>query len=236
MGILQKIVGGAKKTVLFTGSTGRLGSFFAARYGNQYKIIGVARRQPASPLPFLDFIACDLGSGLDPIFERIASKQYQIDVVINAAVGSRWVGVANKTMTEFQREFAINVAVPLELSNRILQSQWEGAGSEKNHAHNRSVVNLSSTAGVYVYPGSGQGAYAAEKAALNMLSRHMALEYEPFGIRVNAIAPNTFPRIVSVERVAQSVAECIEGDFTGKILVVDRVEEKNHEGASSPSA
>jgi NAD(P)-dependent dehydrogenase (short-subunit alcohol dehydrogenase family) len=51
-----------------------------------------------------------------------------------------------------------------------------------------SVVNVTSIAGVSVHPFAGS-AYATSKAALASLTREMAADFGPFGIRVNAISP-----------------------------------------------
>jgi NAD(P)-dependent dehydrogenase (short-subunit alcohol dehydrogenase family) len=51
-----------------------------------------------------------------------------------------------------------------------------------------SVVNVTSIAGSRVHPFAGT-AYAASKAALAALTREMAHEFAPHGVRVNAIAP-----------------------------------------------
>ena len=51
-----------------------------------------------------------------------------------------------------------------------------------------SVVNVTSIVGSRVHPFAGV-AYAASKAALAALTREMAYEFGPHGVRVNAIAP-----------------------------------------------
>ena len=51
-----------------------------------------------------------------------------------------------------------------------------------------SVVNVTSIAGVRVHPFAG-AAYATSKAALGALTREMAHDFGPLGVRVNAIAP-----------------------------------------------
>ncbi|TGD41826.1 SDR family oxidoreductase [Pseudotabrizicola sediminis] len=51
-----------------------------------------------------------------------------------------------------------------------------------------SVVNVTSIAGVKVHPFAG-AAYATSKAALAALTREMAHDFGPLGVRVNAIAP-----------------------------------------------
>ena len=50
-----------------------------------------------------------------------------------------------------------------------------------------AIVNVSSVAGLVAGPG-GAG-YSASKAGLIMLTRSLAVEYGPLGIRVNAICP-----------------------------------------------
>jgi NAD(P)-dependent dehydrogenase (short-subunit alcohol dehydrogenase family) len=50
------------------------------------------------------------------------------------------------------------------------------------------VVNVTSIAGVRVHPFAG-AAYATSKAALKALTREMAHDFGPLGVRVNAIAP-----------------------------------------------
>ena len=51
-----------------------------------------------------------------------------------------------------------------------------------------AVVNVTSIAGVRVHPFAG-AAYATSKAALAALTREMAYDFGPLGVRVNAIAP-----------------------------------------------
>lgn len=51
-----------------------------------------------------------------------------------------------------------------------------------------SIVNVTSIAGVKVHPFAG-AAYATSKAALAALTREMAHDFGPLGVRVNAIAP-----------------------------------------------
>ena len=54
-----------------------------------------------------------------------------------------------------------------------------------------SVINISSFAAVR--PAANTVAYAAAKAGLTRFTESLALEWAPFGVRVNAIAPGSFP-------------------------------------------
>ncbi|MCF6444257.1 SDR family NAD(P)-dependent oxidoreductase [Nereida sp. MMG025] len=59
---------------------------------------------------------------------------------------------------------------------------------EELAASKGSVVNVTSIAGTRVHPFAG-AAYATSKAALGALTREMAHDFGPLGVRVNAIAP-----------------------------------------------
>jgi NAD(P)-dependent dehydrogenase (short-subunit alcohol dehydrogenase family) len=113
-----------------------------------------------------------------------------------------------------------NLVVPLKLSVALAHAFWRERDQE-NRAVNRNIVNLSSTAGLKIYHNLNQSIYSASKAALNFLTRHMADEFRPIGLRVNAVAPNTFPRIVSTESVVAAVRKLDSDSATGKILVLD---------------
>lgn len=69
-----------------------------------------------------------------------------------------------------------NFIASREVARRMIQSGIKG-----------SIINVSSVAGMRATP--GLGAYAAAKAALISITKTMAVELAPFGIRVNAVAP-----------------------------------------------
>jgi NAD(P)-dependent dehydrogenase (short-subunit alcohol dehydrogenase family) len=75
--------------------------------------------------------------------------------------------------------FHVNFFAPVVLA-RGLQDELVAAQG--------SVVNVTSIAGSRVHPFAG-AAYATSKAALAALTREMAHDFGPLGVRVNAIAP-----------------------------------------------
>src|SRR5207253_8964681 len=103
-------------------------------------------------------------------------------------------------MEEETAALRLNVVAPLALVAEVGRRLWL-TDLEENRYRNRCVVNVSSSAGIYVYPGYGQGMYSASKAALNILTRHLAAELEPIGVRANVLAPDAFPGRVPIARV-----------------------------------
>jgi NAD(P)-dependent dehydrogenase (short-subunit alcohol dehydrogenase family) len=75
--------------------------------------------------------------------------------------------------------FQVNFLAPILLARGLFDELKRGQGS---------VVNVTSIVGSRVHPFAGT-AYATSKAALACLTREMAHDFAPHGIRVNAIAP-----------------------------------------------
>jgi len=79
----------------------------------------------------------------------------------------------------WQQVFQVNFFAPIMLARGLVEELKKAQGS---------VVNVTSIAGTRVHPFAGS-AYATSKAALASLTREMAYDFGPLGIRVNAIAP-----------------------------------------------
>jgi NAD(P)-dependent dehydrogenase (short-subunit alcohol dehydrogenase family) len=75
--------------------------------------------------------------------------------------------------------FQVNFFAPIMLARGLVEELKRARGS---------VVNVTSIAGSRVHPFAG-AAYATSKAALMGLTREMAHDFGPLGVRVNAISP-----------------------------------------------
>jgi 3-oxoacyl-[acyl-carrier protein] reductase len=73
-----------------------------------------------------------------------------------------------------------------------------------------AIVNVASIFGMIGFPGTA--AYAAAKAGVAGLTRQMAADYGPGGIRVNAIAPGLIETGMTQKRIAES--EWFRGQMT----------------------
>jgi NAD(P)-dependent dehydrogenase (short-subunit alcohol dehydrogenase family) len=92
--------------------------------------------------------------------------------------GSR-LGSLTTPLDTWMTVFHVNFLAPIVLARGLFDELKAGAGA---------VVNVTSIVGSRVHPFAGT-AYATSKAALACLTREMAHDFAPHGIRVNAIAP-----------------------------------------------
>jgi NAD(P)-dependent dehydrogenase (short-subunit alcohol dehydrogenase family) len=116
--------------------------------------------------------------------------------------------------------FDLHVTAPVLLAGCVARRFWQGREIE-NRQQSRDIVNVSSISGLNVYPNYRQSVNSAAKAALNYLTGHMSAEYRKIGVRVNAIAPTTFPSRVPTESVAQAIRGLDTAQVSGKVVVVD---------------
>jgi 3-oxoacyl-[acyl-carrier protein] reductase len=224
-----------RRVCLFTGISGTLGRDFSARYADTYDLVGVYHstrpvgrfcpldRDERGPPGSWFGIEIDLGreGAVDDLVELVHDRFGSVDLLVNAAVYSRLGPIEDREFVDtLGWHFALNVCVPMELTAALLERTWRDT-PDANRRIRRNVVNLSSTAGHRVYPGHGQSAYGSTKAAINMVTRHLASELAPFGVRANAIAPNSFPGLVPTETVSDAVVRYDQSDRSGDILVID---------------
>jgi NAD(P)-dependent dehydrogenase (short-subunit alcohol dehydrogenase family) len=97
----------------------------------------------------------------------------------SAAGGGTRLTTLNTPMSVWRQVFEVNVFSTIWLA--------QGLKDELARAHG-AIVNVTSIAGSRVHPFAGS-AYATSKAALAALTREMAADFGPLGVRVNAIAP-----------------------------------------------
>lgn len=108
-----------------------------------------------------------------------------VDVLINN-VGGRRVDVATEDMplAQWQELIDLNLTSALVCSQRLCRGMLErGKGA---------VVNVTSIAGPVAIKGIRGRHYETAKAALTALTKSLAADWAPRGVRVNAIAPGVF--------------------------------------------
>lgn len=117
----------------------------------------------------------------DTLAERVTREVGRVDILVNNAAVLRPHLIAKLKEEEFDELFQVNVKSALFLT-KALQVLLQASG--------RGVV-LNITAAGAQAPMAGIGAYCASKAALVNLTRTLAKEWTPLGIRVNALTPGS---------------------------------------------
>ncbi|MBJ7610657.1 MAG: SDR family oxidoreductase [Candidatus Dormibacteraeota bacterium] len=232
-----------RRTCLLTGAGGTLGSAFCVTRAADYDIVAVYRsRHPeaASQLQwYVDplrpdvlpeasrhrvfVVQADLARAgeVERVVQLALARVGHIDLVVNAAVTYGFGSTLDNAplLEDALDHLAVNLLLPARLAAAVAREHWRHQPDE-NRRRNRNVVNMSSVSAIETYPG-GQGMYAAAKAGLNALTRHMALDYEAIGVRVNALAPTSFPGLVPTQAIVERIGALDSGELTGTVTVVD---------------
>ncbi len=108
----------------------------------------------------------------------VAAAGTELDVLVNNAGLFDGLSAAATTDEIWRRNFATNVDAPFALARDLLPALTARRGN---------VVNVSSTLAVKPIPVAA--AYNAAKAALSQMTRSLALELGPVGVRVNCVLP-----------------------------------------------
>jgi len=170
------------KTAFVTGGTGGIGAAICARFAAEgASVIAADLHTPADLPSGVEFHEFDVTSEaiVTSTFEALAQRWPQLDILVNAAGIEIEKTIEHTTLEEWNRIFAINVTGMFLTSKHALPLLRKSAGA--------SVINFGSYDGYIADP--GLAAYCATKGAVHALTRAMACDHGPEGIRVNAICP-----------------------------------------------
>lgn len=101
------------------------------------------------------------------------------DIIVNNAGINHIVNLDRLTPEQLLETLQINLAAPVHLTRALIAGM-------KSRRYGR-IVNLSSIWSLVSK--EGRGAYSAAKSAINGITRTMAIEFGPYNILVNAVAP-----------------------------------------------
>ncbi|MFG6598535.1 MULTISPECIES: SDR family NAD(P)-dependent oxidoreductase [Sulfitobacter] len=191
---MMKPVDHDQKTLLLTGASRGIGHATAKAFADKgWRVIGCSRQafSPECPWPggAEDHVQVDL-SDPNQTIEAVAQVKRLLGgnplhaLVNNAGVspkgedGAR-LSTLDTDLRTWGEVFHVNFFASVVLARGLQDELSAGRGS---------VVNVTSIAGSRVHPFAG-AAYATSKAALAALTREMAHDFGPLGVRVNAIAP-----------------------------------------------
>lgn len=176
------------RTVLVTGGAGGIGEAIARAFHAQGCRVGVldldvARGEAlAAELgPRLKFVACDLIDvpALKAAVAAVRAALGPVHVLVNNAAHDERHATLEVTEAYWDQRMAVNLKHQFFAAQAVLPDMIAGGGG--------AIINLGSTS--WMIGQGGMAAYTACKSAVLGLTRSLARDFGPHGVRVNAVAP-----------------------------------------------
>jgi NAD(P)-dependent dehydrogenase (short-subunit alcohol dehydrogenase family) len=188
------IMQNSRRTLILTGASRGIGHATVKRFSSAgWRVLTCSRQPFPEDCPWEagpeDHVVIDLAdrdstmAGIQELKERLGDAPLNA-LVNNAGISPKGpqgerLGVMDTDVATWDHTFQVNLFASVMLARGLVEKLKQGKGC---------VLNVTSIAGSRVHPFAG-AAYATSKAALAALTREMAADLGPLGIRVNAIAP-----------------------------------------------
>jgi NAD(P)-dependent dehydrogenase (short-subunit alcohol dehydrogenase family) len=176
------------RVAVVTGGNRGLGRAFAQALSQAGARVAIAARdhgltaevaQDLGVLP-VDADVTDRGS-VEAMLEHVTSELGPVDVLVNNAGTCFHRPALEVPAQEWRQVFDVNVD-GLWHCSQVVGAQMVGRGTGV-------IVNIGSISALIVNRPQMQPAYNASKAAVHQLTKSLAAEWAPHGVRVNALAP-----------------------------------------------
>lgn len=211
----------AGRTAVIIGGTGELCGAIAEGYAAAGAEVVIVGRDPAKAERRLAnitaaggkgyFIAADASSkdAIQGVLNQVIATSGKCDILINGAGVNSATPFLEITEEEYDRIMNINTKAV------FLACQVFGKYFVENNIP-ASIINLGSMSGLI--PLSRVFTYSLSKAAVHNLSKNLAREWAPLGIRVNTLVPGFFPaeqnkKVLVPERIAKILGHTPAGRF-----------------------
>ena len=180
---------GRRRVVVITGATRGIGAAIARRFAAPDATLVLGQRGDATALVAeLEALGARAEArrvevtrpdAVDAFARETLSAHGAVDVLVNNAGAVLRQSVLDTTLADWDAVFDLNVKGVLLMSRTVGRAMIE---------RRRGVIlNVSSVAGTFA--NTERAAYCSSKAAVNLLTKVLALEWAPYGVRVNALAP-----------------------------------------------
>lgn len=200
--------------VLITGGSSGIGYAIAEKFiRNQWEVVITGRdrekldeavRSLGSLCTGIQFDLADLG-GIPAFVQHVMEKLGRIDVLVNNAGINQKKSIFETTNEDYERIIRVNQIALFALSRDV-------AAIMKDQETKGNIIHISSMTAVYGIP--YVISYSASKSAVEGMTRAMAVELSPLGIRVNSIAPGFIKTPMS--------SKALDNDPTRKSKVLSR--------------
>ena len=156
-----------------------------------------------------------LSSGMSALAECVSARYAPLSGLVFAAATGIHKPLAEVTNRHFDFTFALNVRAFIDIAQKLSPHMLSGS----------SIVSLSSEGAVHAM--QSYGLVGASKAALESLTRQLAVELGPRGIRANVVSPGAVMTDVwsVMPDAAQRLAEITARTATGRLVSPEEVAE-----------
>lgn len=193
------------KVVLVTGGARGIGFACVRRfYEDGYRVV-IADREDTEGARALDdivadpsraiYVHCDVSDKLEVhnLIAETVSAFGRIDVLINNAGIALPGGILDLSEEDFDRVLAVNLRGAFLVSKAVTRFMFDEIENREDRSRLTdrpySIINMSSINEDVAIP--DYLAYTVSKGGMRQMTRAMALELAPYGIRVNAIGPGS---------------------------------------------
>lgn len=203
------------RVAVVIGGTGELCGAIAEGYAQAGAKVVLVGRDPAKAEARLariraagglgSFESCEATSkaAVEALLASVLKQYGRVDILVNGAGVNSPKPFVDIPEEDIDRIFSVNYK-SLVYGCQVFGKHWLDLGQKG------SIINLGSVSGVS--PLSRVFTYAASKAAVHNLSKNLAREWAPKGIRVNTLIPGFFPaeqnrKVLTPDRVASILAK-----------------------------
>jgi NAD(P)-dependent dehydrogenase (short-subunit alcohol dehydrogenase family) len=207
----------SRRVMLLTGASRGIGHATVKRFSAAgWRVITCSRHAFPENCPWEmgpeDHLQVDLADaedtrrGIQEVKGRLEVEGGILHALVNNAgispkgEGGARLGALDTGYEDWLHVFQVNFFAPIMLARGLVDELTRAKGS---------VVNVTSIAGSRVHPFAG-AAYATSKAALASLTREMAADFGPLGVRVNAISPGEIDTSIlspGTEKLVQQIPQ-----------------------------
>lgn len=169
------------RIAVVTGGTGGIGQAICERFEREGAIVYAADVAKSEQSDAGTYRTLDVTSeqSVTTLFDEIEQQHGKLHILVNAAGIEIEKTIEETTLDEWNRVMAVN-CTGMFLTSRRAVKLMRAAGSG-------SIINFGSYDGFIADP--ELAAYCASKGAVHALTRAMACDHGPQGIRVNAVCP-----------------------------------------------